>query len=457
MIDYQFIILQNPWWKSVGLIKNDPKIKEFEKSLYKFFPKEVVDFKYKPGAVNILYGPRQTGKSTAVKLLIKKLLEQNFNPENILYFSCDALLDKKDVIDLVLNFLSSIKGTNYIFLDEISAVPDWPYAIKWLVDGGMLSKSNILLTGSSSINLKRSGEFMPGRRFGGKDIKYLPVGFYDYVGLVSGLKNASLAKNFKVLISLEKSFEQKSISLKELHSRFILSGGFLKVMHLIGRKESLTDTTDLYKNTVLSELAKFGKKELFAKKVLEKIITGLTSETSYAAVAEEAELGSKNTAADYLMFFEDSFFVKQALFYDIAQKKIRLKKNKKYYPTDPFLFWVFNALVYGASDIYPYYEKYSQPPLAGQVCESFIASELYKKNFDFYFFKNSRELDFYIPKFELGIEVKYKDKISSEDLRSLDFSRNKILVSKNTLEMRGDVWVVPYYLFPFIDLSSLAV
>ena len=463
MIDYNFIAIQNPWWKNKELIKSDDKIREFAASSIKYLPRNILDLKLKNGAINIVSGPRQTGKSTALKLLIKNLLEQGFPPERIFYFNCDALSSRKDIIDLVLSFFSSIKDyrdkspINYLFLDEISSVVDWSYAVKWLADAGLLMNSRMIFTGSSSISLKKSGEFLPGRRKKGKDIRFLPIDFFEYSKLVVPVISIKEPMDsLERLKKLDQELVKKRINPWQLYKNFILTGGFLKVINSLVKKEPFFDAVEIYKSSLKSELAKFGKKELFARKVLEKVVNSITSETSYTNVAEEAELGSKNTAADYLGFFSDLFILVETLFYSIPQKKVIIKKNKKYYPTDPFLFWIFNSFIYGSNEISGFYQKYCLPPLDSQIAESFVASELFKHGYDFYFFRNTKELDFYIPEFGLGIEVKYKDKIFSPDLEGLRYSKRKIIVSKHTLEKRDDILIIPIYLFGLIDLAKIS-
>lgn len=462
MIDYNFLALQNPWWRNGDFIKNDDKIREFENSRIKYYPKEILDLKLRAGAVNIVSGPRQTGKSTALKLLIKNFLEQKFPPERIFYFSCDALSTRKEIIDLVLSFFNGIRDSsdkipvNYLLLDEISSVADWPYAVKWLADGGFLINSRMIFTGSSSINLKKSGEFLPGRRKKGKDIRYLPIDFGEYCRLIlPETFSKYLPDSYQDLERLEKELIRKRIDMSQLYKNFILTGGFLKAINSFVKKEPFFDIVEIYKSSLRSELAKFGKKELFARKVLEKVINSLTAETSYTNVAEEAELGSKNTAADYLFFFSDSFLLTETLFYSIPQKRVVIKKNKKYYPTDPFLFWIFNSFISGSDEISGFYQKYSSSPLDSQIAESFVVSELFKRGFEFFFSKNSRELDFYIPKEKLGIEVKYKDKIASSDLEGLRYCKRKIVVSKHTLEQREDVLIIPVYFLGLIDFKKI--
>lgn len=462
MIDYNFISLQNPWWGNKDLINDDDKLREFEASPVKYFPKNILDLALKPGAINVVSGPRQTGKSTSLKLLIRKLLDEEVPAERIFYFNCDALESRKDLIDLVLCFLNGIKDTsgkvlpNYLLLDEVSSVLDWPYAIKWLVDGGFLNNSKVILTGSSSINLKKSGEFLPGRRRSGKDIRFLPIDFFEYVGLIyPAVIPDKKMDSFEKILGLVRELTIKKINLQQTYRNFILTGGFMRLINSSVRGEPYSNPVEIYISGLKSELAKTGKKELAARRVLDKVVSGLTAETSYTNVAEEAELGSKNTAADYLGFFRDSYLLTETMFYSIPQKRAVVKKNKKYYPTDPFLFWVFNSFITGSNDIELFFQKYSTPPLDSQIAESFIASELYKNGFEFYFFKDSKELDFFIPKEEVGIEVKYKNKIVSSDLEGLRYCKRKILISKNTLESRSDILIIPAYLFGFMDLTKI--
>lgn len=260
MIDYALLAIQNPWWQDREAIGEDADIREFLTSKFKYIPENILELKLENGAINIVCGPRQTGKTTALKLLIKSLLEKGIATERIFYFNCDALESRKDIIDLALAFFEGIKEArgrmpaNYMFLDEISSISDWPYAIKWLVDSGLLSNSKIILTGSSSISLKKSGEFLPGRRKNGKDIKFLPISFNEYLKLVfpqlSWTKRASL---FEELKRFEKEAINKGINLKRAYKNFLLSGGFLKIINLLAKKEPLASTAvELYKSTLKS-------------------------------------------------------------------------------------------------------------------------------------------------------------------------------------------------------------
>lgn len=132
-----------------------------------------------------------------------------------------------------------------------------------------------------------------------------------------------------------------------------------------------------------------------------------------------------------------------------------IKKNKKYYPTDPFLFWIFQSFISGSNQIEEFQRRYLVSPFDSQLAEAFVATELYKMELEFYFFRDSKELDFYIPELKLGIEVKYKEKISSSDLEGLKYAQKKLLVSKNTLEARNGALIIPIHLFGLMNLRKI--
>jgi len=51
----------------------------------KWFPEWTNQISLKPFSLNFIIGPRQVGKTTGIKLLIKHILEKNTDPEKIIY------------------------------------------------------------------------------------------------------------------------------------------------------------------------------------------------------------------------------------------------------------------------------------------------------------------------------------------------------------------------------------
>jgi len=82
--------------------EEDSAIEEWRNATMKCFPEEILNLSLKPFSLNFLSGPRQVGKTTAVKLFINKLLERGYI---LFYYSCDELIDFKqlEVLDTYLN------------------------------------------------------------------------------------------------------------------------------------------------------------------------------------------------------------------------------------------------------------------------------------------------------------------------------------------------------------------
>ena len=76
-------------------------------------------------------------------------------------------------------FIRFHEGT---FLDEITLIKDWQYALKKIIDLGWGEKTSFLLTGSSTVDLRKGAERLPGRR--GKvyqpDKVLLPMSFREF-------------------------------------------------------------------------------------------------------------------------------------------------------------------------------------------------------------------------------------------------------------------------------------
>ena len=67
------IINQNIWWQDKSLISHDPKIRELNAQRFKWRPRLLEEFDLDHFAIYTLRGPRQVGKTTALKILIHDL------------------------------------------------------------------------------------------------------------------------------------------------------------------------------------------------------------------------------------------------------------------------------------------------------------------------------------------------------------------------------------------------
>ena len=78
------------------------------------------------------------------------MLEEGVNPNSILFFSCDALSRKEELISLINEYRMLVnKEKAYIFPDEITSVSDWNTALLHLFNADYFSNSLVYVTGSS--------------------------------------------------------------------------------------------------------------------------------------------------------------------------------------------------------------------------------------------------------------------------------------------------------------------
>ena len=165
---HELVEKHNPWWFG----REDITINTWRSQRIRWVPKWIHEISLTPFSFNIITGSRQVGKTTGIRLLIQQLVEQN-PPESIFYFNCDFLPDihaLRKLLETYMEFKRS-KGlaTSYIFLDEITSVPEWWRILKGFIDLGAFEKDVVTVTGSSSLRLRGETELFPGRRGGGEN------------------------------------------------------------------------------------------------------------------------------------------------------------------------------------------------------------------------------------------------------------------------------------------------
>ena len=134
----ELTLKNNPWWKG----EEDYTIAEWERMKERWFPEWVNKISLEPFSLNFIVGPRQVGKTTGIKLLIKKLVEEKSNkPERIFYFTCDLVVDLEHLKKIIDWYLSFKKANNivssFIFLDEVTSLREWWKIIKGYIDLGV--------------------------------------------------------------------------------------------------------------------------------------------------------------------------------------------------------------------------------------------------------------------------------------------------------------------------------
>jgi predicted AAA+ superfamily ATPase len=497
MVEISKIIDQNPWWKGkeFQFWKYDEHLAKYEIAKFKIYRKFI-----SPQSNNVysISGPRQAGKTTWIKLMIRDLLDKKeIDASSVCYFSCDTLLSRsrkelRKVLDYFLERLAKFdKG--FIFLDEVSYVKDWAFEIKNLADSGKLSKISLFLSGSP-LGIKEV-EFLPGRHVEGNRYFLKPLSFREFVlnilnldvywlrylssdvKLIEGLtllkekleKNwLTLDEEFEVIKEKIESLLPFKDALDFLLNFYLRTGGFPSPVesYLINKKIE-RKIYETIVNVILSDISKRGKSEDIAKQVLYALIKRIGSAYDFRALTKDLEEGvSVNTIIDYLKVFEDSFLIKTLYSYDFEKKQKRQKGNKKVYFTDPFLFYSILSWLEGKDGFEATEDILTSEEKISQVLEMITFSSLQRtkeiplirdsSTFLWFYYDKKGEIDFILKQESneyLGVEVKYQPEVPKK-IREIPMVKNYIILSKDTFEASERVLIVPISLFLALIKSS---
>ncbi len=324
-------------------------------------------------------GPRQVGKTTLLKLLIRALLDGGTDPRAILYYRCDRVASASELDDLVETYLRWQAPfrlpRRYLFLDEVSSVRDWAIAIRALSNRGRLRGATVLLTGSHALDVTRQVERLPGRRGeganqGSEDVldKVLPpMKFAEYAETLSpdirrrivdaGLldaraRRATLDAVFEGRPSAEWSEVQAlQEPLERLFADYLVTGGFPRPLNDLRRSGRIArETYELYVRALAGDLARWGHAERTARELLAGIVAKVGTPVSWRTLAAETDIGSHNTVAKYVETLERTFVVQTVYQYDHRRRRRAPRKDRKVYVSDPFLFHAIRAWALGLDD-----------------------------------------------------------------------------------------------------------
>lgn len=180
-MDYQRVLIPyNPWWDGHEA-EDFSKLPTFQRPIFSTLSE---DLKQLPQMLSII-GPRRIGKSTLLRQLIRKLLEEGVDRRRIIYYSFDdpALMTPEikveELIDRIMKEAThnKQKGPLYLFLDEIQKLAWWELYLKKYYD--LKYPVKIVISGSASSPIfKKSRESLLGRV---KDYHLLPFSFLEYV------------------------------------------------------------------------------------------------------------------------------------------------------------------------------------------------------------------------------------------------------------------------------------
>ena len=330
-----------------------------------------------------LVGLRRVGKTTTIYQLIQKLIKDNINVKNLLFFSFDeASVGLSDILETYKEIQKKDfrEEKVYVFLDEIQKCKNWENEIKKYYD--LYPKIKFIISGSESLFIrKKTKETLAGRIF---EFILTPFTFREYLRF-----NNVNEEDFK--------YETK---IKPFFIKYVEKGGFPETFSF----ESDRDFKEYTRTLVIDKIVykdipmrfKLENPE-FLRVLLELIATNPGMYIDYLSLSKQFEK-DRRVIKDYIKYLKESFLI--ILLGNYRKGSITtLRKKKRAYPTD-------NAIIY-------LYKSKIDESFFGKMVENIAVTKVKASAF----WKNGNEID--IIHNDLPIEVKYQESIDSRDLKPI--------------------------------------
>ncbi|MDQ7825454.1 MAG: ATP-binding protein [Candidatus Eremiobacteraeota bacterium] len=452
---------QNPWWVKKEALLGDFYIREFEEASLKWYPAYIGSVNTEEDAVHVVFGPRQVGKTTSFRLMMRALIEsRGIAPRRVLYFNCEeaAPSTSQRLADIIRAYISWIRADSdervHIFLDEATSIRDWEKGIKILAEEGKLRGVTLFATGSHMMGMRRGAERLPGRRGSGLDIPLFPLTFREYLLAVREDLKSALPPfqgwNKKIL---KASLEEVSLSselIAPLLDSYLKTGGFPRSINQFHAFTHLRpDIYKIYRDAFLGDMQRIGRKESIFREIMQWLLVRRENPFEWTDIARETYAGTHPTVREYLEDAESCFIID--IFYRIGGggKPFRTPRSpKKVYFRDPFIFHSLRAWALGYPDPCAACEEFfKDSSYYGYMVESLVASHLRRKcGENIFFFREEKEIDFAIfegQKNAALLEVKYQARVNPENAKMLKKHGGGIMLTRNTFASHENVLLAP--------------
>ena len=335
--------------------------------------------------VKILTGVRRCGKSTILKMIMKKLKEErNIVDEQILNYRFDSMeyedmTTKELYIELKSKILQDKK--TYLFLDEIQEIEGWEKVVNTLASDFDV---DIYITGSNSRMMSSEiSTYLTGR--------YITFHIYTL--------------SFEEYLTFKKSYTTLK-DLKQEFSNYVRLGGF-PATHLqdYSQDEVYTIVKDIYNSTIFSDIVrrnqikKIDQLERVVKYTFNNIGNTFSAKSISNYLKSEQRKIDNETVYNYLEKLQKAYILHKCSRYDLQGKAI-LKTQEKFYLADISLRYA--VLGYTVDSV-------------ASTLENIVYLELKRRGYDVYIGKmNDKEIDFVATKQNDKIYVQVTQEIKSE-------------------------------------------
>lgn len=344
--------------------------------------------------VKILTGVRRCGKSTILKMIIKKLREEkHVDDEQILNYRFDSMeygdmTTKELYLELKSKILQSKK--TYLFLDEIQEIEGWEKVVNTLASDFDV---DIYITGSNSRMMSSEiSTYLTGR--------YITFHIYTL--------------SFEEYLMFKKSYTTLK-DLKQEFSQYVRLGGF-PATHLqdYSQDEVYTIVKDIYNSTIFSDIVrrnqvkKIDQLERVVKYTFNNIGNTFSAKSISNYFKSEQRKIDNETVHSYLEKLQKAYILHKCSRYDLQGKNI-LKTQEKFYPADVSL--RYSELGYTVDSV-------------ASSLENIVYLELKRRGYNVYIGKTKdKEIDFVATKQNEKIYVQVTQEIKSEKTQKREYEQ----------------------------------
>lgn len=452
-------IRDNPWWGSADAIERDTQLEELAGLPLVF--EHQIPFDLHKDSVRTIRGPRQVGKTTLLKRMIRLLIQEGVPARSVMYLDVEGanLRTPHDLQESIREFLEWMRSTlpdrrAYIFLDEITGIESWGTAIRVLYGRGDLGNTTVMCTGSHARDVKRGAERAPGRkgRVEAWDWIMMPLSFRDYVLM----HDPSLSEKLPTFdptnpveafsIAQELQIHQKVID--PLFERYLSTGGYPHAVTAeVEDQEIPIGVYRLYQEAFRGEIVRGGHREdLFRELVSWLSDRHLGVEFNWSDGSGGTAISSHHTVREYLEDAQAAFMWHILHRVKSLDKPIGAPRSpKKLYPVDPFAWQVLRRWVSGSSNPWRDSIAFLGDRLnRSLLVESTVGDHLARWRGPFTLYhrasQGSEEIDFvsFTDYKRSLVEVKYRTQIKATDKKVLRKYGGGILVTRDDFFLNKD-------------------
>lgn len=372
----------------------------------------------------IIKGPRQSGKTTLLEMLTKKLIEERgVNPDNIIYLTFDntPILEsfEKDPIPLIRSFTLNLSGQIYILLDEIQRSKSAGLNLKLIYD--TFKNIKFIATGSSSLEIESNIEsYLVGRVFSyillnfefQEFLRTKPANFYNhYIEASNNIKSFITGDKFKE--KFEFLFTDKFL---DFLNEFITFGGYpevVKTEQVEIKMEILRNIYETYLTKDIIETLQMGNVSSYRKLVL-ILANQIGNLTNYHSLLQDTGCYFA-LLKKYIDILENTYIIKSIKPFYINEANA-IRKNPKIYFLDSGL---RNSMLGNFTNI-------GIRPDNGQLIENYILTQLLKSYFKYGAYLNPEGNNVRFWRTTSGTEVDFVLNLESESIISKKQAQNMI-------------------------------